>query len=178
MAVQAQKIRLGAASSQTITIGAVGTELGATQGGAELNYNPSILEISIDQALMAIASYKTKEDIDYACTLAEFQLNRLSLAWSYGQNLVVTVSGTPSTDTLYFGNYGNVPFGMLDSVIPKQDGTTNNLLLHLHKVYSSKAIKIHFQRDKNTTLDKLTLSALADVSQPAGQQGGWIREQY
>jgi hypothetical protein len=178
MAPNIQKIRLGAPDSQTLTIGAAATELGATSGGAELDYNPTILAIEIDQALMPVASYKTKEELTYATVMNQFQLSLVALAWSYATASVATISGTPSTDTLYFGNYGNVPFGVFDATILKQDGTGNHIRLHLNKVYSSKTIKLGFHRDKATTLDKITLQALADLTQPLGQQGGWLREEY
>lgn len=179
MAVNALKIRLGAPVSQTMTFsGSPGIELGATTGGAELTYNPTILAIECDQALMAIASFKTKEEVAYDVAMEQYQINFVALVWAYNINSVVTAVGTPNTDTLYFGNYGNVPFATFDATINKNDGTTNRLLLHLNKVYSAKSAKIGFYRDKVTTFDKLELAALADLTQNSGSQAGWLREEY
>lgn len=178
MAVNTQKIRLGAPTSQILTIGGTATELGATTGGATLTYDPTVLECDIDQALMPVASYKTKETVTYEVALEQYQISLVALAWSYATSSVTTTTGTPNYDTLYFGNYGNVPFGTFDAQINKNDGTGNMLYLHLNKVYSSKSTKVNFQRDKFTTISTLTLQAMADLTQPAGQQAGWIRDGY
>lgn len=181
MSINALKIRLGAPITQTMTFsGAQGgaQELGATTGGAELTYNPTILAVECDQALMAIASFKTKEEVTYDVAMEQYQISYVALVWAYNINSVITATGTPNTDTMYFGNYGNVPFALFDAVINKNDGTTNRLLLHLNKVYSAKSAKIGFYRDKVTTFDKLELAALADLTKPDGMQAGWIREEY
>lgn len=181
MSVNALKIRLGAPVSQTMSFGppaSQAVELGATTGGAELTYNPTVLSIECDQILMAIQAYKTKEEVTYDCAMEQFQMNFVALVWDYNIAAVNTSTGTPNTDTLYFGNYGNVPTAAFDATIAKNTGTGNNLLLHLNKVYSAKSAKIGFYRDKVTSFDKLQLAALADTSQPSGQQAGWIRDQY
>lgn len=178
MAVNQLKIRLGAPTTQWLTFSSGAVELGATTGGAELTYNPTILAIECDQILMAIQAYKTKEEVSYDVAMEQYQINFVAMVWDYNQASVTTVTGTPNTDTLYFGNYGNVPTAVFDATINKNDGTTNTLQLHLNKVYSAKSAKIGFYRDKVTSFDKLSLAALADTTQPVGQQAGWLRDTY
>lgn len=178
MALNAAKIRLGAPSSIVFTVGGTPIDLGATQGGCELTYNPTNFNVEIDQATPAVAAFKTKEELTFTCALTQYQVNLINAAFSYATTNVTTVAGTPSTDTAYIGNNFVVSTGTLDVSIPKSDGTTNVLLIHLNKVYSAKSIKLGFYREKNTALEKVEFFALADLTQAVGQQLGWVREQY
>lgn len=292
MAITPAKIRLGAPDFQQLTISGVVVDIGSSVGGAEINYNPTVLQIEVDQAIMPVNAYKTKEEITYDVGLAEYQINRVTAAWSYAQSGITTVAagtlgtspaptlstaGTPgstsysyqvvpfvsagdgvpvtataiatgaatltttnyihlawtavtgavgykiirtasagspssvgligtvyyntltfddtglaatlytpagvapaypNSDTTFFGDNIFVPQAIFDWSVPKNDGTTNKLRGHLYKVISAKATKIGFYRDKATSIEKLSLTAIADVTQPVGQQAGWIREEY
>ena len=292
MAVNALKIRLGAPDFQQLVIGTTTVDIGSSIGGAELTYNPTTLLIEVDQAIMPVNAYKTKEEIEYAVAVAEFQMNRVSAVWSMAQTGITTVvTGTlsaptggtatpvgtpasttytytwvafssggdsvpgtgittttgpttlgsinyvqvtgpsavtgavgyklirtvggaaqgliftqygntpptsvndtglvataytaagsapsyPNSDSFFFGNQISVPQATFDFAVPKNDSTTNHLRGHLNKVVSAKSSKIGFFREKATTADKLAMVAIADLTQPVGQQAGWIREEY
>ena len=178
MAFNAAKIRLGAPNSLLLTVAGVQIDLGGTDGGCELSYNPTNFEILIDQTLAPIAAYKTKEEMMFTCALAQYQINLVNIAFAYATTNVTTATGTPNTDTAYFGSSVYVATGTLDVTIPKNDNTSNNLLIHMNKVYSAKTVKFAFFRTKNTLIDKMEFSCLADLTQASGQQLGWLREQY
>lgn len=153
-------------------------DLGASVGGAELNYNPTVFAVEIDQSILPVKMFKTKEDVTFSVALAQIQMNLVAAAMSYATAGVTTVTGTPATDTLYFGGTVTVQSGTFDWTSPKNTGTGNKLLGHLNNVVSAKAIKLNFVRDKNTEISKCELTALADLTQPAGQQAGWLRDTY
>jgi hypothetical protein len=174
----AAKIRLGAPDSIVLTAGSTVINLGGTEGGCDLTYNPTNFEILIDQTLAPIAAYKTKEELMFSCALAQFQIDLINMAFAYAASNVHTISGTPNEDYAYFGSSVFTFGGSLDVTVPKNDGTTNHLIIHLNKVYSAKTIKFAFYREKNTSLDRVEFHCLADLNQPQGQQLGYIAEQY
>jgi len=292
MTVNALKIRLGAPDYMVLYQGtATQIDLGASIGGALLTYTPTDFAIEIDQALSAVASYRTKEEVTFGVALAQTSANLLMAAFNYAPTSIVTVAAgtlvappaptvttagtagvasvtyelvaynyngdsvpgptaiiatanatqsasnyniintngaavagaigyrvirtvggatqgligtipanqttfndtgivattyvaavaapvSPSQDTATFGGTVTLLNGTFDWTVPKNDGTNNHWIGHLHKVYSGKAIAIDYKRDKNTELSKVELIALADMTQPVGQQLGWLREQY
>lgn len=80
MAVNPLKIRLGACDAMSL-FGSV--DLGASTGGAELNYTPTVLAVEIDQTIMPFLAYKTKEEVDFDVVLAQAQMNLLAAAYGY-----------------------------------------------------------------------------------------------
>lgn len=294
MAVNTLKIRLGPADQQTLFAGTQNAlDLGASVGGIELNYNPTIFQVEIDQSPLPVAAFRVKEEITYDVALVQIQMNLFAASIGYGsssssgvittttgslapptggtaavigtgaavtytytwvafcsagdsipgtaittaagpaalsatnyvqitppaavagavgyklvrtvggvaQGLIATFYGLPPTvndtgliatpytaaavapvypnsDQALFGGVVYIPSGTLDFACPKNDGTANHLRGHLRKVFSSKAIKFDGKRDKQSELSKLSLTCLADTTQPAGQQGGWLLEEY
>lgn len=296
MTVLANKIRLGAADSMIL----FNTyDLGASMGGLELNYNPTTLQVEIDQAIMPVAAYHTKEEITLDVALVQLQMQILSLAFGYGSQattgIITTASGTmgagvaptlstngtagstsysyqvaafdsygdqipavataiatgnatltsvnsinivhagnvtgavgykiirsasagspsstgligtvwgnqpggftfidtglaattysvamaepayPNTDQFNFGGTIAVGNGPFDASVPKNDGTVLHWRLHLNKVVSAKAIKIDAKRDKITEVSKVSLAALADLTQAVGKYAGYLIEEY
>ncbi|MBA3823291.1 MAG: hypothetical protein H0X24_05195 [Ktedonobacterales bacterium] len=174
MTISAQKIRLGAASQMLFG----SQDLGASKGGLIFKYDPKFMEIKCDQFLAPVAVFKTEEAADVEVALYQTQMALISVGYAvYGLGNVTTVAGTPNTDTLKFGGQVYVPISTFDATIPKNDNTTNNLLLHLNKIFSAKGAPLNFARDKDTEY-KVTLQALADTTQAAGQQLGYLVEQY
>lgn len=175
MAQNALKIRLGAASTMTL-FGSI--DLGASVGGNELTYTPDSFLVEIDQSIMPVASFHVKEEIVFATALVQYQMNLLAAGFSLAASTVTTVAGTPNTDTLYFGGQVQMQSGTFDFTVPKNSGTTNTLQGHFNKCVSYKPVKLNYARDKNTEISKVELLALADLSQVAGQQAGWLRDSY
>ena len=99
MAVNALKIRLGAPDSMILFSGFSNqTDLGSSTGGVEINYNPTVLAVEIDQSILPVASYRTKEDLSFDVALAEIQMNRVALAFGSASQtasgIITTASGT------------------------------------------------------------------------------------
>jgi hypothetical protein len=174
VAVNALKIRVGAPDVMTL----FNVDLGSSIGGAELVYTPTNFLIEIDQVIQAVAVFKTKEEFIFSVALAQYQINLVTLSFGYAAAGVTTVTGTPNTDTSYFGGQVQLTKGTFDWTVPKNDGTTNHLLGHFNNVFSYKPGKLNYAREKHTEISKVELYALADLTQVAGQQAGWLREQY
>lgn len=174
MAVTVAKIRMGAATSMLFG----GTDLGASKGGMILKYSPKFMDIKCDQVLAPVAAFRSEEECTLDVGLYQFQMSLIAIAFAVSSlGDVTTTVGTPNTDKLTFGGRVPVTTVTFDSTIPKNDGTTNNLAFHLNKIYSSKETALNFARDKETEY-KTVMQALADPTQPAGQQLGYITEQY
>lgn len=174
MAVNVAKIHLGAPS--LVQLGT--QDMGATKGGVILKYTPKEMLIECDQYLAPVAVFRTQEEATIEMAFYETQMVKVNYAFGLnGVNAIVTTSGSPNTDKLNFG--GNVQIGTstMDLTIPKNDGTSNNYLVHLNKVHSYKEISLPFSRDKDTEY-KSVFNALADTTQPVGQQLGYFLEQY
>lgn len=174
MTINAAKIRVGAASQ--MLFGA--TDLGASKGGLILKYNPKLLEIKCDQVLAPVAVYRTEEEASVEVALYQYQMALIAIAFGVSSFAdVTTTPGSPNQDKFTFGGRVPVTTTTFDATVPKNDSTTNNLLMHLNKIYSAKDTPLNFARDKETEF-KTTLMALADPTQAAGQQLGYLIEQY
>ncbi len=95
MTVLANKLRVGAADSMVL----FNTyDLGASTGGLEINYNPTVLQVEVDQAIMPVAAYATKEEVTVDVVLAQLQMSLVSAAFGYGSSsatgVITTASGT------------------------------------------------------------------------------------
>jgi hypothetical protein len=295
LATNPLKIRLGAADTMIWYAGqANAVDLGASMGGIELTYNPTVFAIEIDQAPMPVQAYRTKEEVELAVVVMQYQMALLNATLGYGtpsssgvtttasgslttptggaasvigtpasttytytwvafssagdgipgtaittatgpvslssanyvsitgpaavtgavgyklirtaggaaQGLIGTYYGAPpasvsdtglvataytpsasnpsypNSDQIWFGGTVYVPRGTFDWSVPKNDGTTNHLRGRLNLVYSAKSIKIDHKREKATEINKLSLACLADTSQVAGRQAGWLVEEY
>jgi hypothetical protein len=154
------------------------TDLGSSIGGAELVYTPTNFLIEVDQVIQAVAVFKTKEEFIFSVALAQYQINLINLAFGYATANVTTVTGTPNTDTAYFGGTVQLAKGTFDWTAPKNDGTVNKLAGHFNNVFSYKAGKLNYARDKHTEINKIELYALADLTAAQGSQAGWLRESY
>jgi len=174
MTVNPAKIRLGAPTS--FLIGA--QDMGSTKGGVLLRYNQTQMLIECDQVLGPIQVFRTKEEGSIEAAFYETQMAKLGYAAGM-QSLgnVTTVAGTPNVDKITFGGNVAVSTTTADLTIPKNDGTTNTLLVHANKVHGYKEIQLDFKRDADTTY-KGTFNMLADPTQAPGQQLFSISEQY
>lgn len=174
MGINTAKIRLGAPS--LISIG--GQDMGVTKGGVIFKYNPTELLIECDQFLAPVAVFRTKEEASIEATFYQTQMLLVSYAMALNTlGNVTTTAGTPNLDKVTFGGNAVVGVAPMDLTIPKNDGTTNNLAVHLNKVHSYKETSLPFARDKDTEY-KSVFNALCDPTQAVGQQIGYITEQY
>ena len=92
------------------------TDVGATQGGLEISWEPDMVDIEIDQYGDAAKVIQSKVKVMVKTTLAEGTLNNLATAWSYdnstdGADIKSNLAGSgANTKTLLFGSQSVYPF--------------------------------------------------------------------
>jgi hypothetical protein len=80
-------IKLGdSANATSITAMDSFTDLGATQEGVEISWEPDMVDIEIDQFGDAARIVQSKVKVMVKTTMAEATLNNLAIAWNYDQN--------------------------------------------------------------------------------------------
>jgi hypothetical protein len=113
-------IKLGPSANAT-TIAAMDNfaDVGATQNGVEISWEPDIVDIEIDQYGDAAKLIQSKVKVMVKTTLAEATLNNLAIAWNYddetdGDDIKANFVGSPgSTNTFLFG---------VQNVYPREKG--------------------------------------------------------
>ena len=104
------------------------TDVGATQGGLEISWEPDMVDIEIDQYGDAAKVIQSKVKVMIKTTLAEGTLNNLATAWSYdnvdgGADIKVNNDGA-NTKTLLFGSQSVYPFEYALQVTGNAPGST------------------------------------------------------
>ena len=104
------------------------TDVGATQGGLEISWEPDMVDIEIDQYGDAAKVIQSKVKVMVKTTLAEGTLNNLATAWSYdnvdgGADIKVNNDGA-NTKTLLFGSQSVYPFEYALQVTGYAPGST------------------------------------------------------
>lgn len=104
------------------------TDVGATQGGLEISWEPDMVDIEIDQYGDAAKVIQSKVKVMIKTTLAEGTLNNLATAWSYdnstgGNDIKVNNDGA-NTKTLLFGSQSVYPFEYAIQVTGYAPGST------------------------------------------------------
>lgn len=132
MAVNAAKIRVGAPDLMMLdATTASPVDIGASTGGAVLQYNATYFPVEIDQTILAATAYKTKEEILFSVTLVQQQASTLVAAMSLQSSVktttasgtmaamtpapTVTNNGTPASTTYV---YDVVPFNYNGDGVP------------------------------------------------------------
>jgi len=108
-------IKLGTNANAT-TIAAMNNfaDIGATQNGLEISWEPDMVDIEIDQFGDAAKVIQSKVKVMVKTTLAEGTLNNLATAWNYdsttgGSDIIANNDGA-NTKTFLFGAQGVIPF--------------------------------------------------------------------
>jgi hypothetical protein len=136
MAVTTSNIVVGEASVKTGTSNITMTnadfdnltDVGATQGGLEISWEPDMVDIEIDQYGDAAKVIQSKVKVMVKTTLAEGTLNNLATAWSYdnalgGDNIKANNDGA-NTKTLLFGSQSVYPYEYAIQVTGYAPGST------------------------------------------------------
>jgi hypothetical protein len=106
------------------------TDVGATQGGLEISWEPDMVDIEIDQYGDAAKVIQSKVKVMVKTTLAEGTLNNLATAWSYdntdgGADIKANLAGSgANTKTFLFGSQGVYPFEYALQVTGNAPGST------------------------------------------------------
>jgi hypothetical protein len=98
VALQYNRIRLGAPDYMVLDANtATPIDLGASTGGATLAYTASYLPIEIDQTILPMNAYKTKEDVLFSVSLVQETASLVAAAMSLGTDLITTTAAGPMT---------------------------------------------------------------------------------
>lgn len=109
-------IKLGPSANAT-SIAAMNNfaDVGATQNGVEISWEPDIVDIEIDQYGDAAKLIQSKVKVMVKTTLAEATLNNLAIAWNYddvtdGDDIKANLAGSDAnTNTFLFGSQNVYP---------------------------------------------------------------------
>lgn len=104
------------------------TDVGATNGGVEISWEPDMVDIEIDQYGDAAKVIQSKVKVMVKTTLAEATLNNLATAWSYdnatgGADIIANNDGA-NTKTLLFGTQSVYPFEYALQIVGNAPGST------------------------------------------------------
>ena len=150
----------------TILIGAYGAvegasvDVGATEGGVQVNWNPEHYFKTADQWLAPVGAVKTVEGITVVFNVAEATLANIVAAFGYpvgavaGQVLDVGGDSTVTERTVYINS--NAP-----------DGGNRKITVHKCVITDTTAVSM-VKADK--TMIQVTLTVLQDTSKAANQQ--------
>lgn len=103
-------------------------DIGATQGGVEISWEPDMVDIEIDQYGDAAKVIQSKVKVMLKTTLAEATLNNLAIAWSYdreddGADILVNNDGA-NTKTFMFGSQSVYPYEYALQIVGNAPGST------------------------------------------------------
>jgi hypothetical protein len=103
-------------------------DIGATQGGVEISWEPDMVDIEIDQYGDAAKVIQSKVKVMLKTTLAEATLNNLAIAWSYdrtdnGDDIKVNNDGA-NTKTFMFGSQSVYPYEYALQIVGNAPGST------------------------------------------------------
>lgn len=107
-------IKVGDSANATsiIAMDAFG-DIGATQNGVEISWEPDMVDIEIDQFGDAARIVQSKVKVMVKTTLAEATLNNLALAWNYdsvGATDVIANNDGANTKSFLFGAQTVFPY--------------------------------------------------------------------
>ena len=139
-------IKLGTNANAT-TIAAMNNfaDIGATQNGLEISWEPDMVDIEIDQFGDAAKVIQSKVKVMVKTTLAEGTLNNLATAWNYdsetGGAAVKANNDGSNTKTFLFGAQGVIPYEKALVVTGTAPGSTAGDTL-ARSFYTKRAISM------------------------------------
>lgn len=169
MAVNVSNIVVGEAtlklgdSANATTISAMDgfSDLGATQNGVEISWEPDMVDIEIDQYGDAARIVQSKVKVMVKTTLAEATLNNLALAWNYDQNTggdsIVNNNDGANTRTFKFGAQTVFPYEKALVVTGTAPGSAAGSV-KTRKFYTKRAISMEAS---NVTMKRAEASVFA-----------------
>jgi hypothetical protein len=154
MAVNVSNIVVGEAtlkvgdSANATTIAAMDAfdDIGATQNGVEITWEPDMVDIEIDQYGDAAKLIQSKVKVMVKTTLAEATLNNLALAWNYDSVGATTTdilanNDGANTKTFMFGVQTVFPYEkalVITGSAPGSDASTTKT----RKFYTKRAVSM------------------------------------
>ena len=169
MAVNVSNIVVGEAtlklgdSANATTINAMDSfaDLGATQNGVEISWEPDMVDIEIDQYGDAARIVQSKVKVMVKTTMAEATLNNLAIAWNYDQNTggtsIIANNDGASTTTFKFGSQSVFPYEKGLVVQGTAPGSAAGAI-KTRKFYTKRAISMEAS---NVTMKRAEASVFA-----------------
>lgn len=121
------------------------SDVGATQNGVEISWEPDIVDIEIDQYGDAAKLVQSKVKVMLKTTLAEATLNNLAIAWNYDQNDegsdIQNNNDGANTKTFLFGSQSVYPFEKGLVVAGNAPGATASAT-RTRKFYTKRAVSM------------------------------------
>jgi len=177
-------IKLGDSANAT-TISAMDgfADLGATQNGVEISWEPDMVDIEIDQYGDAARIVQSKVKVMVKTTMAEATLNNLAIAWNYDQNTggpdIKNNNDGANTKTFLFGAQTVFPYEKGLVVEGTAPGSAAGAI-KTRKFYTKRAISMEAS---NVTMKRAEASVFAvgfrilPKTEDAGYEYGKIIDQ-
>lgn len=130
-------------------------DIGATQNGVEISWEPDMVDIEIDQYGDAAKIIQTRVKVMVKTTLAEATLANLTHAWNYGSTDISAAQDGANTTTFNFASQGVTPYEKALVITGKAPGHTASVTKE-RKFYTKRAIsmastQLNMKRDEAST---------------------------
>jgi len=168
-------------STAWLFVGAYGAYFGgATEGAITSTLTPKYQEIGADQVASPIDVVMTADAYEIDVTIKQSNLANLINFFPPGTFSTGTDTNQPAGAQAYeqitFGGIIPVPKLGVAVISPRRDVTGKFVVSHLYQAYQAEAIKLPFQRGKETTFG-VKFKGVADSTRPAGDQVGMVWRQ-
>jgi hypothetical protein len=153
---------------------------GATEGAITSALGPKYEEIGADQVSSPIDVVETADAYEIDCIIKQSNLSNLTNFFPSGTFAVGTdttqLTGAQAYEQITFG--GIIPVNKIGvaAISPRRDAATKFVVSHLYGAYQAEAIKLPFQRGKETTYG-VKFKGIADSARPNGDQVGMLWRQ-
>ena len=153
---------------------------GATEGAITSTLTPKYQELGADQVASPIDVVMTADAYQIEVTLKQSDLANLINFFPPGSFTagadVSQPSGAQNYEQITFGGIVPVPKFGVAVISPRRDATGKFVVAHLYRAYQSEALKLPFQRGKETSYT-VKFKGIADSSRSAGDQVGMVWRQ-
>jgi hypothetical protein len=118
------------------------SDVGATQEGLEISWEPDMVDIEIDQFGDAAKLIQSRVKVMVKTTLAEATLNNLALAWSYStDDNILANNDASNTQTFLFGSQDVYPYEKALVITGPAPGTVAGSV-KTRKFYTKRAVSM------------------------------------
>jgi hypothetical protein len=153
---------------------------GATEGAITSTMTPKYQEIAADQVASPVDVVMTSDAYEIDVTIKQSNLANLISFFPPGTFSTGTDANQPAGAQAYeqitFGGIIPVPKFGVAVISPRRDATGKFVVSHLYQAYQAEAVKLPFQRGKETTFG-VKFKGIADSTRPAGDQVGMVWRQ-
>lgn len=152
-------------------------DVGATQEGAEIAWEPDMVDIEIDQFGDAARVVQSMVKVSLRTTLAEGTLYNLSLAWGY--DAATSISDNGSEETFEIGIHGVYPEERFVKMVGNAPGSTATVT-KARTYRCNRAVQYsassHMLRRAENTAFPVDFRILPDVTQTGAEYGTIVDE--